>query len=265
MTELGVSMEAAGVVERESSISMVDMFKMDEKQKRELKEAIERYKGHVQIFVHSHYDEETSQKYIAQKRPFAEQVASYLKERDKTLETLLSSSTQFPTIFLIDYKPGQFAEDDNEVQKYAAALQTLSKDAGKEVYFVRTYPQNPTPYSDISNPTMSGEIKRETASRDEEWDRMASLLKALGVTDAVINGQYYEAWTDDFPDNATPLRNSKVADDFYYAQQHPEHLSDTGFTRHENCVGTTLTKLQRRGVNTVTSQVVAPFHAVANN
>lgn len=159
----------------QSTVILRDLLSLTVEEQVELYKRIEANRGTVQIWVHSHFENDDETRYPVKTN--LEEWSSYKQTRDFSLKRACGSGV--PIIFLIDTRyDSEEREMTGNVDYYRDVVEKANQgQSDKEVYFLETFQGNPTP--------RLGETKDPSNFNDpytrEQWDAVASLLRRFRV------------------------------------------------------------------------------------
>lgn len=199
---------------------------MNAEQENRFKELVERSNGTVQIWIHSHYDEETDSSIAAE---------DYKIQRDKALAT--TNTNAMPIISFIETPLG----DEVNIDTYG---ETYSKLMKGHIYYVPTFQDTSVPYI-LNKQDM---LVTQHATEVENWDYIGGKLATLGVTKVIIRGRNFE-YVD------VPKERFTLAQDIYAEKN---EIDGDILSLPDKCAGSAVVQLEARGFNILKTKVTYP-------
>lgn len=195
----------------------------------ELVERVAKYKGVVRIMVHPLFESLNSRR---------EEDFPRAKLTEEGLKSLIAKGKEgAPPIFVMEES---WAMEDT--QKY---LQQNVVSAENVIYYIPTLDHDPAP--DF------GQEQTGASSYKKEWDRLAALLKDIGVKEALIGGIILRVYKKSKIAKKDPQKQ-------YVNQRKTEGAKDVEYLL-AGCVGGTVEDLSNRGIKTKLSN----FFSSAND
>ena len=218
--------------ETENTFEMKKFSDIDSQEKQKLRDKIQESGGTMQIWVHSHFEEETP--------AFFEDLNNEYKEkRAQAIQTGLSSP--LPNLALIEtaITKGQ-AIDTSETQKAVERYKKYYGGIAKTgtMYFMETYSNDPTPIG-----------------TESPWDSLANELKEVGVEKIIVRGKNLSIRRVSTEDVGKLKDEEKK-----YIETTPEITDSEAKVAFvpQNCVGETMVNLKSRGFEILTTDLTYP-------
>lgn len=227
--------------ESEKGLELIDLLSLQEGDPRldNFKKRVAQCGGTIQMWVHTHYEEE-GEPVVSHD----EVLDRYQKGRAKFME----HPARIPIVALLEMAYSQHVPENEQgpehvEQRYRKHYTGVSD----TIFFVRTYPHNPTPYNieELSGPN----------ERTDAWDVLSEKLKDVGVKHIVFRGRNLEV-TEGYEIQDEGQRGGDVSE---YARQHRKRknggwIADTP----GGCVGQSMRELNRRGFTILPSRWTYP-------
>lgn len=233
-TEVGMNVQTTQPENSEvkTSFEMKKFTNLTPQEKQELREKVQKSDGTMQIWVHSHFEEETP--------GFFEDLDNEYKEkRAQAVQAGLSSP--LPNLALIEttITKGQtidVGEKQKATDRYKEYYSGISKTG--TMYYMETYSNDPTP-AETGNP----------------WNSLADNLKELGVNKIIIRGKNLSI-------RRVSLENMDgiTDEEKKFIETTPEITDSEAKIAFvpQNCVGETMVHLKTRGFKILTTDLTYP-------
>lgn len=233
-------------VDQPETFAFENLLTMSDQQRKRMKERIAATNGAVEIWIHTHYANDTGEK----TKEEIESFARYLEQRD----TFISHGHvgKMPVIAFIESNP-LIPGSDEVLEDYKTYYGDLKedKDTLSEIAFVRTFDNH-------SVPCIIGQEDYSVFSEDtriDNWNELGGLFHSLGVTTVILRGRNfaYEERDKDRLDTAYTL----------YVDKHNELAGDSDGTVSvpAKCVGDAMVNLEVRGFRVLSSRLTYPDQA----
>lgn len=214
-------------------ISFLDMSPEDREQ---LIERIRKFNNTVQIWVHTHYNEELLSEERSRDREYSIARRRMIKaHRGHTM----------PIIAFIE-EEGSI----EELEKKYRERYELDDPNGepKDIYYVLTRKDDPTP----SDTAVQGHVhdSPDDPSHDERWDVVRRIMKELGIEHALLRGRQYlerQQYAQVDP------RTWEISE-----AKRKELKADPSPPSPNGCLGITYTELRRGGIDARISNITYP-------
>ena len=215
-----------GGEKRFNDLELISFFDMSPEKEEVFRELVKKSEGTVQIWIHTHYDENTDN---------SPEALKYKELRDKAIAA--SNSDAMPIISFIETPMGY----EDYIDAYGNAYSKLMKGT---VFVVPTFQDTSVPY--ILNKEDVFVSKHETEVLN--WDLLGSKLVDLGVKKVIIRGRNFEYSQVD-PETMT------LAQDIYTEKN---QLSGAKPSIPDKCAGDAVVQLDARGLTVLKTKVTYP-------
>ena len=231
----------AGEYERRNPVQMVDLLNLDQNRVNELGRSISACQGAVQVWVHTHFDEEL--RYNPSALPGQN---DYFEKRDGMIEASLLG--WMPIIALIE-ADGNGDPHRTHVDDYARYYSALNRNSDDpSVYFVTTHRDSPVPETTV--PYLSDKFGPQVPDV-LRWNHFAQILHQLGVKTIILRGSNYMHWHLRYEQLSTKEQ------EYVRTVIQPPHLTEHTMVKIPGeCVGATMRELEERGFDVRLSRIV---------
>jgi len=221
-----------------------ELWTLDDKQLKILKESIQKNNGTVQLLVHTHYEEQLNEH--DPDDPNGLYLDQYKHDRDRLLDTY--SNKSMPVITMVNSQPNLEEPTNDTLNDYKDWYgKHMGATSPGTIYYIRTYQSSSTPAFKNDSDFMP-----TPESRKKNWDILALKLRSLGINKIIIRGRNYKSGKKD-------LENLTRHTDQHFAHTHPENVDKQGQVDIPNkCVGLAIVELEARGFDLPPSRIRYP-------
>lgn len=204
--------------EANKGLKLLLLTELSKEEKDSLRARIEKFRGTVHVWIHSHYLE-----------PFrfrTSQDRSFIRYESGRAKCISNAAKGLPVIAFIETEYGT-----NDFSLNYLKYQDLYRDlaTGGTIYCVPTYPLDPTPYGLVKS-------NGEDSPNKKNWKELTKIFKSLGIKNIILHGRNYEEI--DFAKTRSMVHLLPPPFiDFLSHQKSKDWQGDTYQTLPQRCVG----------------------------